>query len=114
MDTVLLWVIQRFHFGGRSVQVGMVMASFHNSLHKLNTSFLHWELISPTTIQDGIPMPKSGCGMVAFKDVEDILYIVGGLGTSPYHQLEALYKAAGNYIRCNEQHMFTLSTSELF
>ena len=77
-----------YYFGG---ECGHGHAGcFHNSLHKLNTSFLHWGLISPTTIQDGIPMPKSGCGMVAFKDVEDILYIVGGLGTSPYHQLEAL------------------------
>ena len=53
-----------YYFGG---ECGHGHSCFHNSLHKLSTSSMHWESISPTTIQDGIPMPKSGCGMVAFK-----------------------------------------------
>ena len=100
-----------YYFGG---ECGHGHSCFHNSLHKLSTSSMHWESISPTTIQDGIPIPKSGCGMVAFRDVEDILYIVGGLGISSFQQPGAVYVAAGNYIRCNEQHMFTPNASELF
>ena len=100
-----------YYFGG---ECGHGHSCFHNSLHKLSTSSMHWESISPTTIQNGVPMPKSGCGMVAFRDIEDILYIVGGLGTSSFQQRGAVYVAAGNYIRCNEQHMFTPNASELF
>ena len=100
-----------YYFGG---ECGHGNACFHNSLHKLSTSSMHWDLISPTTIQEGLPMEKSGCGMVAFNDGEDMLFIVGGLGTSPYHQPGAVYRAAGKYIRCNEHHMFTTSRSELF
>ena len=55
--------------------------------------------------------------MVAFKNGEEnILFVVGGFGGTPsFHQPGAQYKChyAGVAVRCNEQHMFTLSTSEL-
>ena len=87
----------------------------HNGVHKLSTSSLQWVMLSPTTSEDGAPMRKACCGMVAFKDgEEDILFVVGGYGTTPSsRQPGAQYeKTIGGYVRTNEQHMFTLSTSE--
>ena len=88
---------------------------YHNSIHSLSTSSLHWVELSPTTSEGGAPMRKSYCGTVAFKDgEEDILYIVAGHGLTPsYHQPGAQYKAfTSDLVYCNEQHMFSLSTSE--
>ena len=88
---------------------------YHNGVHKLSTSSLQWVMLSPTTSEDGAPMKKAYCGMVAFKDgEEDILFVVGGYGTTPSsRQPGAQYmKLYGNIVWCNEQHMFTLSTSE--
>ena len=89
---------------------------FHNSIHSLSTSSLHWMELSPTTSEGGAPMRKGYCGMVAFKDgEEDILYIVAGQSPTPsYRQPGAQYEATVNTDRfvCNEQHMFSLSTSE--
>ena len=38
---------------------------FHNSIHSLSTSSLHWVELSPTTSKGGAPMRKSNCGTVA-------------------------------------------------
>ena len=87
----------------------------HNGVHKLSTSSLQWVMLSPTTSEDGAPMKKANCGMVAFKDGEkNILFVVGGYGTTPSsRQPGAQYeKHTGVHVRCNEQHMFTLSKSE--
>ena len=52
---------------------------YHNSIHSLSTSSLHWVELSPTTSEGGAPMRKCYCGTVAFKDgEEDILYVVAG------------------------------------
>ena len=72
-------------------------------------------MLSPTTSEDGAPMKKADCGMVAFKDgEEDILFVIGGSGTTPSsRQPGAQYeKITNDIVRCSEQHMFTLSTSE--
>ena len=53
--------------------------------------------------------------MVAFKDGDkDILFVVGGIGTTlSSRQPGAQYeKVTDVHVKCNEQHMFTLSTSE--
>ena len=54
--------------------------------------------------------------MVAFRDgEEDILCVVAGYGLTPSHcQPGAQYKTghAGSTSWCNEQHMFSLSSSE--
>ena len=88
----------------------------HNSIYSLSTSSLHWVELSPTTLGGGAPIRKSNCGTVAFKDgEEDILYIVAGHGPTPLQrQPGAQYKDAvtSDHVRCNEQHMFSLSTSE--
>ena len=88
---------------------------YHNGVHKLSTSSLQWVMLSPTTSEDGPPMKKAHCGMVAFKDGEEnILFVVAGVGTTPSsHQPGAQYdKSTDVRVRCNEQHMFLLSTSE--
>ena len=87
----------------------------HNSIHSLSTSSLHWVELSPTTSEGGAPMRKSDCSTVAFKDgEEDILYVVAGWGPTPsYRQPGTQYEATGSeHVRCNEHHMFSLSTSE--
>ena len=90
---------------------------YHNGVHKLSTSSLQWAMLSPTTSEDGAPMKKAYCGMVAFKDGEEaILFVVGGSGTTPSSrqpgaQYEEIFSGC---VRTNEQHMFTLSTSEFY
>ena len=70
---------------------------YHNSIHSLSTSSLHWVELSPTTSEGGAPMRKGFCGTVAFKDgEEDILYVVAGHGPTPsYRQPGAQYEAVG-------------------
>ena len=88
---------------------------YHNGVLKLSTSSLQWVMFSATTSKDGAPMKKANCDMVAFKDGEEaILFVVGGYGTTPSsRQPGAQYeKVTDVRVRCNEQHMFTLSKSE--
>ena len=89
---------------------------YHNSVHTLSTSTLQWRMLTPST-EGGAPMQKYRCGMVHFTDgEEDLLYVVGGKGhavpSSPQHG--ALYQPIGYSVgMCtNEQHIFSLSTSE--
>ena len=86
----------------------------HNSVHKLNTSSLQWRVLVPTTTKGKGPMRKSHCGMVAFKDgKKEFLFVVGGWGTTPSsHQPGAQYQQEDGSTLTNEQHMFSLSTSE--
>ena len=99
-----------YYFGG---YCGHEMC-YHNSVHKLSTSSLQWMMLSPSTSESGAPMRKMNCGMAAFGDgEEDILCVVAGYGLTPsHHQPGAQYKTAHSSTRCNEQHMFSLSTSE--
>ena len=94
---------------------------YHNSVHTLSTSTLQWKMLAPSTTEGGTPMQKQWCGMVHFTDrEEDLLYVVGGHGgmaapSSPQHG--AQYYQPVRYIRydgvcTNEQHIFSLSTSE--
>ena len=85
---------------------------YHNSIHSLSTSSLHWVELSPTTSEDGAPMRKSDSGTLSFKYLEeDILYVVAGWGPPPsYRQPGAQYEDVSH--RCNEQHMFSPSKSE--
>ena len=90
---------------------------YHNSVHTLSTSTLQWRMLAPSTTEGGAPMQKQTCGMVHFTDgEEDLLYVVGGWShgpaapSSPQHGAQYL-PAYGN-MRTNEQHIFSLSTSE--
>ena len=88
---------------------------YRNSMHKLSTSSLRWMMLSPSTSESEAPMRKSDSGMVAFRDgEEDILCVVAGYSTlTPSHrQPGAQYITDYFSTRCNEQHMFSLNTSE--
>ena len=99
------------YFGGSCGHYGCN----HNSVHTLSTSTLQWRMLAPTTTEGGAPMQKRWCGMVHFTDgEEDLLYVVGGRGpavpSSPQHG--AQYQERGGGVCTNEQHIFSLSTSE--
>ena len=101
------------YFGGGCGHSGHC---FHNSVHTLSTSTLQWRMLAPSTTEDGTPMQKVRCGMVHFTDgEEDLLYVVGGYShaapSSPQHgaQYQLVYSSG---VRTNEQHIFSLSTSE--
>ena len=100
------------YFGGYCGHVGC----YHNSVHKLSTTSLEWAMLYPTTSEDGAPMKKAFCDMVAFNDGgEKILFVAGGFGSTSVSrfQPEALYEKYYNDVfRCNEQHIFTLSKSK--
>ena len=88
---------------------------YHNSVTTLRTSTLQWRMLFPSTTEDGAPMKKQWCGMVHFTDgEEDLLYVVAGLGravsSSPQHG--AQYQPEYSGVCTNEQHIFSLSTSE--
>ena len=88
---------------------------YYNSVHTLSTSTLQWRMLAPSTTESGTPMQKQWCGMAHFTDgEEDLLYVVGGWGhpvpSSPQHG--AQYQQGGSGVRTNEQHIFSLSTSE--
>ena len=101
------------YFGGRCGHIGC----YHNSVHTLSTSTrLQWRMLAPSTTEGGAPMQKQWCGMVQFSDgEEDLLYVVGGWGQAPPpspQQHGAQYLQHGGGVRTNEQHIFSLSTSE--
>ena len=87
---------------------------YRNSVHKLSTSSLQWTMLSPSTSESGAPMRKMNSGMVAFRDgEEDILCVVAGYGLTPSHrQPGTKYEISGSHTWCNEQHMFSISSSE--
>ena len=83
---------------------------YHNSVHKLSTTSLQWRELAPTATEGRGPIKKCYGGMVAFKDGEEgFLFVVGGNGPTPSsRQPGAQYEL----YKTNEQHMFSLSTSE--
>ena len=90
---------------------------YHNSVHTLSTSTLQWRMLAPSTTEDGAPMQKQWCGMVHFTDgEEDLLYVVGGWGhavpSSPQHGAQYQETLYGDGVYTNEQHIFSLSSSE--
>ena len=101
------------YFGG---ECGHSWDCYHNSVHTLSTSTLQWRMLALSTTEGGAPMQKDHCGMVHFTDgEEDLLYVVGGYGhaapSSPQHR--AQYQPVQDIgVRTNEQHIFSLSTSE--
>ena len=87
---------------------------YHNSVYSLNTATLKWKCLAPTTSERSAPMKKFNCGMVHFTERDEhLLYVIGGRGVVPFpKQLGAQYKQTGNFICTNEQHIFSLSSSE--
>ena len=60
-----------FSFGGYGWQT-----RFFNTLHRLDSKTWRWSQVSPQNA-DGAPMPKYGCGMMAFRNS---LVVFGGYG----------------------------------
>ena len=57
----------------------------HNSLHKLQTRTLEWQGIKQANPAGG-PLPKLGCGMVAYKQQ---LALIGGYSSAPTGPLQS-------------------------
>ena len=88
---------------------------YHNSVHTLSTSTLQWRMLAPSTTEGGAPMKKKFCGRVHFTNgEEDLLYVVGGRGPAvpSSRQHGAQYQSVHGGVNTNEQHIFSLSTSE--
>ena len=99
------------YFGGACGHSGCC----HNSVHTLSTSTLQWRMLAPSTTEGGTPMQKQWCGMVHFTyGEEDLLYVVGGYGHAApsSRQHGAQYLPTSGDVCTNEQHIFSLSTSE--
>ena len=58
---------------------------YHNSLHKLQTRTLKWQDIKQANPAGG-PLPKAGCGMVAYQQQ---LAVIGGLCSTPTGPLQS-------------------------
>ena len=86
---------------------------YHNGVRTLSTSTLQWRMVAPSTIEDGAPMKKHHCGMVHFTDGEEaLLYVVGGQGLAvPSYGPQYKHTDFGDVLT-DEQHIFSLSTSE--
>ena len=72
-----------------------------NTVHRLDTEKLCWSQISPQNA-DGAPMPKYGCGMIAFGNS---LGVFGGFGV-PRGPTEPQWKTES---MTNEFHIYNLS-----
>ena len=88
-------------------------SSFHNSLHRLDTTTMEWREIQPLSQADG-PMRKDRCGMVSF--LQDKLAVFGGHGipTGPT-QPGAMFTKNAHITDgrgwSNELHVFTITES---
>ena len=96
-----------FSFGGRD---GSDL--FFNSVHRLDTKTWCWSQVSPQNA-DGAPMPKTGCGMIAFRNS---LVVFGGFGvpqgpTEPHSFIKAGY--ADGRGCTNEFHIYNLSEGNM-
>ena len=86
-------------------------SSYHNSLHRLDTTTLEWREIQPLNQADG-PMRKAGCGMVTF--LQDQLAVFGGYGI-PTHPTQpgAMFTKNTDFTdgrgQSNELHLFTIT-----
>jgi len=92
-----------YYFGGYDGKRG------HNSLHKLQTRTLEWEDIKQANPAGG-PLPKWGCGMVAYQQQ---LAVIGGLCSAPTGPLQSGAKFIKSskfmeYGWTNEFHLFSI------
>ena len=81
----------------------------HNSLHKMQTGTLEWQDIKQANPAGG-PLPKEGCGMVAYQQQ---LAFIGGAGHTPTGPLQSGAEFIKNsryteYGWTNEFHLFSI------
>ena len=93
-----------FSFGGLDES-----ENYFNTVHRLDTKTWCWSQVSPQNA-DGAPMPKTGCGMIAFRN---ILVVFGGYGvpqgpTEPQSFIKDTDYADGRGYT-NEFHIYNLS-----
>ena len=85
---------------------------FFNTVHRLDTKTWCWSQVSPQNA-DGAPMPKYGCGMIAFRNS---LVVFGGFGrpqgpTEHQSFINTGYADGGGYT--NEFHIYNLSEGNM-
>ena len=95
-----------FSFGGRDGE------NFLNTVHRLDTKTWCWSQVSPQNA-DGAPMPKFGCGMIAFRNS---LVVFGGFGgpqgpTEPQLFIKAGFTDGREWT--NEFHIYNLSEGNM-
>jgi hypothetical protein len=83
-----------------------------NTLHRLDSKTWCWGEVSPQNA-DGAPMPKSGCGMIAFRNS---LVVLGGYGvprgpTEPQSFIQNTTITDDGRGWTNELHIYNLSES---
>ena len=93
-----------FSFGGSDDE------NYFNAVHRLDTKTWCWSQVSPQNA-DGAPMPKCGCGMIAFRNS---LVVFGGYGrprgpTEP----QSFIKGTGGRGWTNEFHIYNLSQGNM-
>ena len=96
-----------FSFGGWDGR------DFFNTVHRLDTKTWCWSQVSPQNA-DGAPMPKRGCGMIAFRNS---LVVFGGYGrpqgpTEPRSFIEDTFGTGGSGWT-NEFHIYNLSEGNM-
>ena len=84
-----------------------------NTVHRLDTKTWCWSQVSPQNA-DGAPMPRSGCGMIAFRNS---LVVFGGYGvprgpTEPQSFIKDTFVADGSGWT-NELHIYNLSEGNM-
>ena len=93
-----------FSFGGRDG------GDHFNTVHRLDTKTWCWSQVSPQNA-DGAPMPKEGCGMIAFRNS---LVVFGGYRRprGPTEPQSFIYNV-GNEGWTNEFHIYNLSEGNI-
>ena len=93
-----------FSFGGWDGE------NYFNTVHRLDTKTWCWSQVSPQNA-DGAPMPKRGCGMIAFRNS---LVVFGGYGV-PRGRTEpqSLIINVGGRGYTNEFHIYNLSEGNM-
>ena len=94
-----------FSFGGEDGN-----DHYFNTVHRLDIKMWCWSQVSPQNA-DGAPMPKTGCGMIAFRNS---LVVFGGYGrpqgpTEP----QSFIKGTGGRGWTNEFHIYNLSEGNM-
>ena len=97
-----------FSFGGRDGS-----ENYFNTVHRLDTKTWRWSQVSPQNA-DGAPMPKYGCGMIAFRNS---LVVFGGNGrprgpTEPQSFIKDAFATNGSGYT-NEFHIYNLSEGNM-